>query len=644
MIHAPFYITTPIYYVNDEAHIGHAYTTILADVLTRYHRLFGSKTFFLTGVDEHGQKVEQAARKKGITPQEHCDQMAPKFKQLWTKLNIQYDDFVRTTEPRHKAVVTDVLKKLWDDGHIYAHTYAGWYDVTEERFLTEKEIEESGQAKDSPNISYLEEKNYFFRMSAFQDWLIRHIETHPEFIQPETRRNEILGFLRQPLGDLCISRPKSRLSWGIELPFDADYVTYVWVDALFNYASVHLARGGEAALAQWWPYSHHLIGKDILTTHAVYWPTLLKAAGYEPPKTILAHGWWLLDNSKMSKSKGNVVKPLDLIERYGIEPFRYFMVRDMALGQDSQFSEKALVERLNSDLANDFGNLLNRTMKQLKQYFQGVIPAPGESGELEVELAEMGRATVQKVQELVAVFKLPNAIEETLQFIRRANKYLEQTEPWKTAKTDLVRTGTILYHVLEVLRLGATLLSPMIPHKVEQLLNQLGMSPENLGLEWGTLPTGIAIREAEVLFPRQEFKPEQEEVNMETSTAPAAPVATPPTATAAPEGVALLDIEDFRKVELRVAEVIHAERVPKTDKLMCLQVALGEEKRQIVAGIAAYYEAEALIGKKIIIVANLKPAKLRGLESRGMLLAAKTEDAFSVLTVLNDVPSGASIS
>lgn len=638
MTQSPFYITTPIYYVNDEAHIGHAYTTILADVLARYHRLFGSQTFLLTGVDEHGQKVEQAARKKGITPQAHCDQMAPKFQQLWGQLNIQYDDFIRTTEPRHKAVVTAILQKLWEGGHLYSHTYAGWYDITEERFLTEKEMEDGRVAKDSPTVSYLEEKNYFFRMSAFQDWLIDHIETHPAFIQPETRRNEILGFLRQPLGDLCISRPKSRLSWGIELPFDPDYVTYVWVDALFNYASVHLAQGGEAALTKWWPHSHHLIGKDILTTHAVYWPTLLKAAGYEPPKTILAHGWWLIDNSKMSKSKGNVIKPLDLIERYGVEPFRYFMVRDMALGQDSQFSEKALVERLNSDLANDFGNLLNRSMKLLKQYFQRVIPQPGPLGELEQELATLGTTTVQKVQELVAVFKLPNAIEETLQLIRRANKYLEQTEPWKTAKTDLVRTGTILYHVLEVLRLGATLLSPMIPHKVEQLLHQLGLGPDHLGLMWGTLPTGITTREAEVLFPRQEYKPEQEDIKMET------PAAIAPGASVAPEGVALLDIEDFRKVELKVAQVIQAERVPKTDKLMCLQVELGEEKRQIIAGIAAYYEPDALIGKKIIVVANLKPAKLRGLESRGMLLAAKTDEAFSVLTVLNDVPSGATIS
>ena len=640
-----FYVTTPIYYVNDEAHIGHAYTTTLADVLRGYQRLFGAETFLLTGLDEHGQKVQQAAERQGITPQEHCDRMAPRFEQLWQKMGIIPDDFVRTTQPRHQAVVSELLQRIWERGLIYDATYEGWYEVSEERFLTDKEIVEKGYTPESPEITFIREKNYFFKMSQFQDWLIEHIQTHPEFIRPESRRNEILGFLRQPLGDLCISRPKSRLSWGIELPFDRDYVTYVWFDALINYISVPLSRGGEAELARWWPSAVHLIGKDILTTHCVYWPTMLKAAGLEPPKTILAHGWWLIDAAKMSKSKGNVVKPLELMDKYGIDAFRYFLIREMSLGADSHFSEKALVERINSDLANDFGNLLNRTLNLLKRYFQGVIPTPGASGALEQELANLAAHTVERVRTLSADYKLHSALEEILQLVRRANKYLEQTEPWKTAKTDLTRTGTALWHVLEVFRLAAALLAPVIPGKMSDLLDQLGLNTTDLELTWGVLPAGTQTREPRVLFPRQEFM--QEEKPMDTPVE--SPVTPPPAETAAApaaaeEGANLIGIEDFAKVELRVAQIIEAERVPKTDKLMRLLVTLGEEQRQIVAGIAAWYTPEQLLGKKVIVVANLKPARLRGLESRGMLLAAKNETQFSILTVLDDVAPGARVS
>ncbi len=642
-----FYVTTPIYYVNDEAHIGHAYTTTLADVLRGYQRLFGAETFFLTGLDEHGQKVQQAAERQGITPQEHCDRMAPRFEQLWQKMGIIPDDFVRTTQPRHQAVVSELLQRIWERGLIYDATYEGWYEVSEERFLTDKEIAEKGYTPESPEITFIREKNYFFKMSQFQDWLIEHIQTHPEFIRPESRRNEILGFLRQPLGDLCISRPKSRLSWGIELPFDRDYVTYVWFDALINYISVPLSRGGEAELARWWPSAVHLIGKDILTTHCVYWPTMLKAAGLEPPKTILAHGWWLIDAAKMSKSKGNVVKPLELMDKYGIDAFRYFLIREMSLGADSHFSEKALVERINSDLANDFGNLLNRTLNLLKRYFQGVIPTPGESGPLEQELASLAEHTIAQVRSLSQDYKLHNALEEILQLVRRANKYLEQTEPWKTAKTDLNRTGTALWHVLEVFRLAAALLAPVIPGKMSDLLDQLGLGTADLKLTWGVLSAGTQTREPRVLFPRQEFI--QEEKPMDTpppveSTMPPSPVEPATAPAGAEEGANLIGIEDFAKVELRVAQIIEAERVPKTDKLMRLLVSLGEEQRQIVAGIAAWYTPEQLLGKKVIVVANLKPARLRGLESRGMLLAAKNETQFSILTVLDDVAPGARVS
>lgn len=645
---ARFYVTTPIYYVNDEAHIGHAYTTTLADVLRGYHRILGEETFFLTGLDEHGQKVQQAAEKAGISPQEHCDRMAPRFQALWEKMGIRSDDFVRTTQPRHKAVVSAVLQKIWDQGLIYDATYSGWYEVSEERFLTDKEIEEKGYTPESPEITYIQEKNYFFRMSQFQDWLVEHIQTHPEFIRPESRRNEILGFLRQPLGDLCISRPKSRLSWGIELPFDPDYVTYVWFDALLNYISVHLDRGGEAELQKWWPHSVHLIGKDILTTHCVYWPTMLKAAGYEPPKTILAHGWWLIDAAKMSKSKGNVVKPLDLMEKYGIDAFRYFLIRDMSLGADSSFSEKALVERINSDLANDFGNLLNRTLNLLRRNFEGVIPAPGPKGELEQELETLAQQTLTAVRSLILDYKLHAALEEILQLVRRANKYMEQTAPWKTAKTDLRYTGTILWHVLETFRLAAALLAPVIPGKIADLLDQLGLHETDLKLAWGVLPAGTRTREPRVLFPRQEYIAEDKTMEEKTETQILETVSTAPPALsesiAEVSGTALIGIDDFAKVELRVAQVLEAERVPKTDKLMRLIVDLGAEQRQIVAGIAAFYTPEQLLGKKVIVVANLKPAKLRGLESRGMLLAAKNDSQFSILTLLDEVAPGARVS
>lgn len=643
MSEARFYVTTPIYYVNDEAHIGHAYTTTLADVLRTYHRIFGEETFFLTGLDEHGQKVQQAAERAGISPQKHCDLMAPRFQALWEKMGIHYDDFIRTTESRHQAVVKSVLQKIWDQGLIYEATYTGWYELSEERFLTDKEIEEKGYTPNSPEITYIQEKNYFFRMSQFQDWLVEHIQTHPEFILPEGRCNEILGFLRQPLGDLCISRPKSRLSWGIELPFDSNYVTYVWFDALLNYISAPLSRGGEAELQKWWPHSVHLIGKDILTTHCVYWPIMLKAAGYEPPKTILAHGWWLVDATKMSKSKGNVVKPLDLMEKYGVDAFRYFLMRDMSLGADSSFSEKALVERMNSDLANDFGNLLNRTLNLLQRNFEGIIPAPGPQGLLEQELETLARNTIARVRQLVLDYKLHTALEEILQLVRRANKYMEQTAPWKTIKTDVNYTATILWHVLETLRLASALLAPVIPGKIAELLEQLGLHQTDLKLEWGLLPTGIHTRTARVLFPRQEFN--TEEKHMENNTERAIASASAETSSSAEtSGIALIGIDDFGKIDLRVAQVLEAERVPKTDKLMRLLVDLGQEQRQIIAGIAAYYRPEQLLGKKVIVVANLKPVKLRGLESQGMLLAAKNETQFSILTVLDEVAAGSRVS
>jgi len=498
--HKKFYITTPIYYVNDKPHIGHAYTTILADVLARYHRTAGDEVFFLTGLDEHGQKVQQAAEKRGLAPQQHCDDLAPRFKELWKKLGIQYDDFIRTTEPRHKNIVQDVLQKVYDAGDVYVDEYEGWYSVAEERFITETE-KESGQFRD---VHRLKEKNYFFRMSKYQKNLIEYIESHPEFIQPPHRRNEVLGFLRQPLSDLCISRPKSRLNWGIELPFDKDYVTYVWFDALINYISVPMYH---KKFEKWWPANIHLIGKDILTTHAVYWPTMLFSMGLDLPETIFAHGWWLIGESKMSKSLGNVVNPLDLIDQYGVDSVRYYLMREMILGQDANFTMDSFIKRYNSDLANDFGNLLNRVSGLITKLFDGKIPEPSNRELLLQEKVVDYHCGVSKHllnEKFIEKLRIHEAVEVILGIVRSSNKYLEAEAPWKVAKTDLAAAGNIIYIAAEALRLSALWLEPVMPTKCAQVLDIL--DAQGTSLAWGQLKFGTKLKTHEALFPRIEVE------------------------------------------------------------------------------------------------------------------------------------------
>ena len=491
-----FYITTPIYYVNDKPHIGHAYTTILADVLARYHRNTEKKTFFLTGLDEHGQKVQQAAEERGVEAQQHCDEMAPRFIELWEQLHISHDDFIRTTEERHKKVVRDILQQVMDKGDIYEAEYEGLYSVSEERFITEKEAE-SGEFRD---IKQLKEKNYFFKMSKYQQALIDHIKSNPKFIQPDHRKNEILGFLRQPLNDLCISRPKSRLNWGIELPFDSDYVTYVWFDALINYITAPGFGRDEESFNKWWPASYHLIGKDILTTHAVYWPTMLMSAGIELPKTIFAHGWWLMGESKMSKSLGNVINPMDLIDDYGVDPVRYYLMREMVLGQDSSFTMESFIQRYNSDLANDFGNLLSRVSTLMKKNYDGKIPEPGDFTEAEAVIKSNGESLGEVVKEKIESMRLNEAIEEIMQYIRSVNKYMENNAPWKLVKEDKDAAGRVLYTAGEALRIGAVLLSPVMPNRTAILLDVL--NAKETGLEWGGLTPGKELKDHEPLFPR----------------------------------------------------------------------------------------------------------------------------------------------
>ena len=607
-----FYLTTPIYYVNDKPHIGHAYTTILADVLTRFHRNSGEDVFFLTGLDEHGQKVQQAAEKHGVDPQKHCNEMAPRFLKLWETLHIQNDDFIRTTEKRHVDVVQHILQKVYDKGDIYEDEYEGLYSVSEERFITKKEAD-SGEFRD---IKELKEKNYFFKMSNYQQALIDHIKNNSDFIQPKHRKNEVLGFLKQPLEDLCISRPKSRLGWGIELPFDSDYVTYVWFDALINYITAPGYNVNEENFNKYWPANYHLIGKDILTTHSVYWPTMLMSANIPLPQAIFAHGWWLIGESKMSKSLGNVVDPLGLIEEYGVDSVRYYLMREMVLGQDASFTIESFIKRYNSDLANDFGNLLSRISNLLKKFFDSRIPQDEDDSAEGLDVKSKAVETVAIVWEKIEVMRVNEAIEIILQFVRSINKYIETKAPWKLAKEEPEIAGKVLFTAAEALRVSAILLSPIMPNRTQTVLETLGATES--GLDWGGLTSGIEIKLHDPLFPRINIKKLENSVENHGKKEELENVIT---------------FDEFQNVELKTAKILKAEKVDGADKLLKLQIKVGDEQRQIVSGIAQFYPPEELVEKMIVVVTNLKPATIFGIESNGMLLAAKNGRTLTLMTI-----------
>lgn len=641
-----FYLTTPIYYVNDKPHIGHAYTTILGDVITGYHRGMGEDVWFLTGTDEHGQKVQKAAAEHNMSPIEQCDSTVVRFQELWKKLGIRNDDFIRTTEDRHKTIVRKILQDLYDRDLIYKAEYKGHYCVPCERFFTDKDLVDGNLCPDCHRpTNEIIESNYFFRMSRYQEWLIDYIKTHPGFIQPAYRANETLGFLKKPLEDLCISRPKARLSWGIELPFDPEYVCYVWFDALINYISAIGYGVDDERCMKYWSNAHHLIGKDILTTHTVYWPTMLKAIGLEPPKTILAHGWWLIGRDKMSKSLGNVVNPMEMADKYGVDAFRYFLLSEMTLGQDAAFSEEAFVKRYNSDLANDLGNMLNRAVKLIVRYFDSKVPAPGNMLENEdKELLAAASDAADAMEHAVRNLHLDKGIETVMNVVRKANRYMETTAPWTLAKEGKTeRLASVLYTAAENLRVVAQLLLPVMPEKMTKLLSTIG-APAVFSFEQaknhGVLNPGSVIRDIDALFPRIQLeeteapKAEPKKKQEKVKAVKEEPVL--------PEGI--ISITDFAKVKLITAKVIQAEKVPDAEKLLKLQVDAGSEKRQIVSGIAGFYTPEELIGKTIVLVANLKPAKIRGVESYGMLLAAKNGDNLRLVTVdAPDFPGGASV-
>lgn len=627
-----FYITTPIYYVNASPHIGHAYTTIVADTLARYHRMAGEDTFFVTGTDEHGDKIAEAAQKAGITPKEYADKISAQFRNLWPELSITNDYFIRTTDTNHIETVRNILQKVYDAGDIYFGQYEGYYCVGCERFYMEKELVEGKCPDHQTKPEYRKESNYFFRMSKYQDWLINYIKENPDFIRPERYKNEVLAFLRDPLEDLCISRPKTRLQWGITLPFDENYVTYVWFDALINYITALNYPQGDK-FKKFWPVSQHLIAKDIVKPHGIYWPTMLKAAGIEPYRHLNVHGYWNSDASKMSKSLGNVISPLDLKDKYGLDAFRYFLMRDMVFGLDSNFSEEAFVQRLNSDLANDLGNLVSRTITMAIKYCDGKTPAISPDKRDSV-LQEAATKTIDEVEACFSDMSLHKALIAIWAFINTANKYIVEHEPWNLAKDPVSKEKllAIMYNLLVALRSIAILITPFMPQTAGKILRQIGIS-ESQKLNFsiirkdGALTAGSPLIRGDSLFPRIEVEKEVSPATMKVDTLDLKPV---------------IDYEDFAKIDLRVAKILEAEAVPKSNKLLKLKIDIGEE-RTIVAGIGKDYNPTDLIGKKVVIVANLKPAKLMGVESRGMILATDTDQGLTILSFDREAKTGSKI-
>ncbi|MCW5198158.1 methionine--tRNA ligase [Desulfobulbus sp. F4] len=626
------YITTPIYYVNSTPHIGHAYTTIIADTYSRFRRLCGDDVRFQTGTDEHGEKIVQAAEKEGIAPREYVDRISAAFRDTWPLLDIAPDHFIRTTYPEHIKVVQDILQKVYEQGDIYFSSYSGHYCKGCERFLTEKELVD-GKCPDHLTVpDEVSEQNYFFRMSKYQDWLINHIKKNPDYITPERYRNEVLSFLSEPLEDLCISRPCSRLTWGIPLPFDKNFVTYVWFDALINYLTgIGYPDGPD--FTKYWAVAEHLVAKDILKPHAIYWPTMIQAAGLPPYQKLHVHGYWNVDETKMSKSIGNVIRPGDLVEEYGSDTVRYFLLREMSFGRDASFSKEAIFERRNSDLANDIGNLFSRALTMLAKYADAKVPQPDEAA-----ITEEDRALIAAIEKMLADyaacmngFEFHRALQAIWEVIGMLNRFIVTNAPWELAK-DAAQAGrlrTVLYFLAESLRILALVLRPVMPTAARKMATALGLSKEldNAVLpesgRWGGIQPGTALHVGEAIFPRMEKK----------AAAPATPEKSKPQAKAekkaepaAQEEDGLITFDYFGKVELRVAEIVAAEKIVKAEKLLKLTVRAPEE-RTLVAGIAKHYSPEELIGRKVIIVANLKPAKLMGIASQGMVLAAKEKDA-----------------
>lgn len=631
-----FYISTPIYYPSDRLHIGHAYCTTIADAVARYKRLAGFDVFFLTGSDEHGQKIQRKAQENNVTPLEYVDNIVASFKKLWAKLNISHDDFIRTTDQRHHEVVQAIFQKIYDQGDIYKASYEGLYCTPCETFWTERQLVDGKCPDCGRTVELLGEESYFFRMSKYQDRLLAFIEDNPDFIQPISRRNEMINFIKGGLEDLCVSR--TTFDWGIPVPFDSKHVVYVWFDALTNYITAAGYLHDKEKFSKYWPADIHLVGKEIVRFHSIIWPIILMALGVELPKKVYGHGWLVVEGDKMSKSKGNVIDPLELIDEFGADAIRYFLLREITLGMDGNFSREALINRINADLANDLGNLLHRTLNMINRFNGGMIEAPGTAEEVDAALITLARQTAANYGNLMGNMDINGAIKEVWTLISRTNKYIDETGPWALAKDPAKkeRLQTVLYNLAETLRIVAVLISPFMPLTSPKIWQQLGIRTgfSQVTLQdaqtWGGLAAGTKVAKPEPIFPRIEEKAETPATaeDKKEDKKVAQPVSAIPEIT----------IDEFAKMDLRVARVLAAEKVKGADKLLLLTVDLGTEQRSIVSGIAKHYTPEALVGQHVVMIVNLKPAKIRGIESRGMVLAASSDDKLTLVTAKDMLP------
>ena len=638
-----FYITTPIYYPSAKLHIGHAYCTTIADSVARFHRLADEDVFFLTGSDEHGQKIQQKAEEQGITPIEYVNPIVAGFQNLWKLLNISNDDFIRTTEKRHEKVVQEVFRRIYAKGDIYKGAYTGLYCTPCESYWTEHQLDENGCCPDCHRpVQEVSEEAYFFKISKYADRLLKYIEENPDFIQPVSRRNEMINFINQGMEDLCISR--TSFDWGIPVPIDDKHVIYVWFDALTNYLTPIGYLDDPEKFQKFWPANIHLVGKEIVRFHSIIWPCILMALDLPLPKQVFGHGWLVVDGTKMSKSIGNVVDPIGLIEEFGADAIRYFLLREINLGQDGNFSRDALIQRINSDLANDLGNLLHRTLNMVGKFQQGVVLAPEGRSEIDASLIEDAMTTVKTFADDMNNMKISHAIKAVWAFISRANKYIDETAPWALAKDESKKQelANTMYNLVEALRIISGLIYPYMPTTAGKLWQQLNLpgTIEELRLadieKWGGTPANMHIGQAQQLFPRIEVEKEEQPVKEAKNKAEKQKSKKDKQKESQPEGE--ISIDDFAKIQLRVAKVLEAEAVPKADKLLKLKIDLGDEQRELVSGIAKQYKPEELVGKNVIVVANLKAAKIRGVVSHGMVLAASAGDDLQLVTV--DMPVG----